>query len=249
MVPGVKTWVRDEFTDCGMKLRFMELIMYHCFKNFLMSPYLGAARYKWYFTFISQDKFSPIAKTTVRYREVKLCFRVSKMQIEFSTLLKSQVFGTDEIHVRIPNLKIYGGFSPSIKSKTFNISFLGLSDFVQGSSRCDSWLQVRVWQELDPQSKALPGRRIGLQVPGNFTRENITVSEHRTTKMKKIRRYCIYITCEAVRWPHCLACRQLQKHWTEWQRSRSAERLQGQIKYLKKITNILVWISMETNSR
>ena len=100
LAPGVKTWVRDEFTNCGIKLRFMELIMYQCFKYFLLSTYLGAARNNWYFTFIGQDKFSIIAKTTVRYREVKLCVRVTKMQIEFSTLLKSQVFGTDEILVQ-----------------------------------------------------------------------------------------------------------------------------------------------------
>ena len=94
--PGLGT----EFTDCKMKLKFMELRTYQCFKYFLLSLYLEATRFNWYFTFISQDKFSLTAKTTVRYREVKLCVRVTKMQIEFSTLLKSQVFGTDEIHVR-----------------------------------------------------------------------------------------------------------------------------------------------------
>ena len=45
LAPGVTAWVRDEFTDCGVKLRFMKLIMYQYFKYLLLSPYLGAARY------------------------------------------------------------------------------------------------------------------------------------------------------------------------------------------------------------
>ena len=50
------------------------------------------------------------------------------MQIKFSTLLKSRVLGTDEIHIRNSLSENIRGFSLTIKSKTFNISFLGLSD-------------------------------------------------------------------------------------------------------------------------
>ena len=100
LAPGVKTWVRDEFTDCKVKLMFIKLITYQYIKYLLLSLYLGAARYQRYFTFTEQDKFSLIPKTTIRFREVKLGIRVTRVQIKFSTLLKSQVFGTDEILVR-----------------------------------------------------------------------------------------------------------------------------------------------------
>ena len=100
LAPGLGPWVRDELTDCKMKLRFKELITYQSNKHLLLSPYLWAERYNWFFTFIKQDKFTLSAKKTVRYREVKLGARSTRLQTEFSTLLRSQVFGTDEIHAR-----------------------------------------------------------------------------------------------------------------------------------------------------
>ena len=46
LAPGLGPWVRDEFTDCRMKLMFKKLIMYQSNKHFLLSLYLRAEKYK-----------------------------------------------------------------------------------------------------------------------------------------------------------------------------------------------------------